>query len=73
MLTYAKISEEVEADLTEAASALFDRIEALVNCCFKAVNVEGNNQKKKRKNTAAMKPKKTELMQIVSIEEDYKH
>jgi hypothetical protein len=49
MLAYAKISKEVEADLTEAASTLFDQIEALVNCCFKAVDadIEGNNQKKK--------------------------
>jgi hypothetical protein len=47
MLAYAKISEEEEADLTEAASAPFDPIEAPVNCCFKAVNAEGNNQKKK--------------------------
>jgi hypothetical protein len=67
---YAKISEEAEADLTEAASAQFDQIEALVNCCFKAVNVEGN-QKKKWKNTVDTKPKKTELKQIVSVEEAY--
>jgi hypothetical protein len=72
MLAYAKIYEEAEADLTEAASSPFDQIKALVNCCFKAVNAEGN-QKKKQKNTEAMKPKKTELKQIVSIEEAYKH
>jgi hypothetical protein len=55
MLAYAKIAEDAEEETEEVASAPFDRIEALVKCCFKALGDE-QNQKKKRKNTAAMKP-----------------
>jgi hypothetical protein len=71
MLVYAKIAEEAKEEAEEAASAPFNQIEALVKCSFKAVNGE-RNQKKKRNNIVEMKPKKTELKQIVSIEEPYK-
>jgi hypothetical protein len=73
MLAYAKIAEEAQEEAEEVASAPFDRIEALVKCCFKSVDAE-QNRKKKRKNRVELstKPKKTELKQLVSIAEAYK-
>ena len=70
MIAYAKIAEEAEGQDTEVASAPFDRIEALVKCCYESVD-SGQNKKKKRKNTMDMKSKKTELKQLVSIGERY--
>jgi hypothetical protein len=68
MIAYAKIAEEAEGQAKEVASAPFDRIEALVKCCYESVDLK-RNQKKKRKNTMDTKNKKTELKQIVSIQE----
>jgi hypothetical protein len=70
MLAYAKIAQEAEEQTEEVLSAPFDRIEALVKCCYESVDSE-RNQKKKRKKAMDLKSKKTELKQIVSIEEAY--
>jgi hypothetical protein len=69
MLAYNKISEEAQEN-KESASASFDRIEALVESCFKSV--ESDNGEQKRKVKTDKRPQKQEFTKHVSVSTAYK-
>jgi hypothetical protein len=64
MLAYDKISEEAQEN-KEEASASFDRIEALVESCFKSI--ENDNGERKRKVKTDKRPQKQEFTKNVSV------
>jgi hypothetical protein len=68
MLAYDKISEEAQEN-KQAASASFDRIEALVESCFKSV--DSKNEKRKRKVKIDKRPQKQEFTRKVTVSTAY--
>ena len=69
MLAYKTISEEAQEN-KESASASFDRIEALVESCFKSV--ESDSGERKRKVKTDKRPQKQEFTKHVSVSTAYK-
>jgi hypothetical protein len=68
MLAYTTISEEAQEN-KESASASFDRIEALVESCFKSEETE--NGERKRKGKSDKRPQKQEFTRHVSVSTAY--
>ena len=69
MLAYDTISAEA-LENKEAASASFDRIEALVESCFKSVDID--NGERKRKIKTDKRPQKQEFTRHVPVSTAYK-
>ena len=69
MLAYDTISDEAKEN-KEEASASFDRIEALVESCFKSA-VSANGERKRKVKIDKTRPQKQEFTKQVSVSTAY--